>query len=152
MKKIKVMKKRSLVFGLGLLLAALPMMKIEAQAEMETFALASNLTSPYEKSNVSANVETNNDIISEKSVIEKPGKMVFFFKEDVLNLSYINEDNKYSELIIKDNTGLVLYSDYLGRKQVGQSRLATTKLPMGDYVAVFKSGKESYELSFAIEK
>lgn len=146
------MKKRSLLLGLGLLLAMLPAIKMNAQSEVEPLALATKNLSKYNAINQTISVDTRSTMSPSTSLLEEPGKMVLYFSEEILTLSYVNSDKEVVEFTIREESGDVIYKKGFGKTVMVHNRVVTTELPSGEYIATFRSGNDYYEKSFEIEK
>lgn len=141
------MKKRSLKLGLKLLLAVLPAGLINAQTVIVDEDLYAHVnTSGEEKVELTKSTIRDNDGIQ---VIEEPGKMVFYYDNDVITLSYVNLEKQRVSLYVRDMNGELLYNENF-RSPVVHNRLITAALPAGEYVAIFKTGKDEYKRTFKV--
>ncbi|MFB6319346.1 hypothetical protein [Saccharicrinis sp. FJH54] len=149
------MKKRSLFVGLSLLLAGLPFGSMEAQfaGNDNDFYLASNIENQPVLASESKSVPIDAD--EEESavrLIEEPGKMVMYYSEDVLTLSYVNQDRAKVFFSVNDEDGNMLYSKYFRDEPMVHSRVLMNKLPAGEYVAVLRTDKDLIRKSFVINQ
>jgi hypothetical protein len=85
-------------------------------------------------------------------VLEQPGKVVMFYSDNIFTLSYMNEDQKATYLILKDDKGNVLYESDNMKSPVVHSRLVLKSFPAGEYSAEFYTKGARYEKSFVIGK
>ncbi|MFC0878197.1 hypothetical protein ACE01N_16495 [Saccharicrinis sp. FJH2] len=149
------MKKRSLFLGLSLLLAVLPFGSMNAQfaGSDNDFYLASNI----EIQPIEVNDSKSSSVASEESesalrLIEEPGKMVMYYSEDVLTLSYVNSSRGRVFFSVNDEDGNMLYSKYFKDEPMVHSRVLMNKLPDGEYVAVLRTDKDLIRKSFVINQ
>ena len=141
------MKKRSLKLGLKLLLAVLPVGLINGQTISDNEAVFAHVnTSMAEDLNTTKSTARD---ISGFQIIEEPGKMVFYYDNEVITLSYMNLEEEKVSLAVKDSHGELLYKENFNSRVV-HNRLITTALPAGEYVAVFATGKDEYKKSFKV--
>lgn len=85
-------------------------------------------------------------------VLEQPGKVVMFYADNIFTLSYMNEDQKATYLVLKDENGNVLYESSNMKSPVVHSRLVLESFPVGVYSAEFYTKGACYEKTFVIGK
>lgn len=148
-----IMKKRSLMIGLKLLFAVLPLGIVNAQSsDSEKVVLALNESVEPEKGAETLKVSPENSTLDVVGSLEQPGKMVLYYAKDVVTLSYINNSKAPAHFYIEDYYGDVLYSANFKNELIVHSRLKMNNLPNGVYVAVFETGKDSFKKSFEINQ
>ena len=138
--------------GLGLLIAMLPAITMDAQSEAETLALASKNLSKYNAINQIASLDSRAKTSPSASLLEEPGKMVMYYSDEIITLSYVNNDKEHVEFTIKEESGEIIYKKGFGKNVMVHNRVVTSELPSGEYIATFRSGNDYYEKSFEITK
>lgn len=85
-------------------------------------------------------------------ILEQPGKVVMFFADNIFTLSYLNEEQKSTYLIIRDVNGELLYESGRMNSPVVHSRLLLESFPAGEYSAEFITKGARFEKTFVISK
>lgn len=148
------MKKRNLILGLSLLLAGLPMVCVNAQfdGDNDSFFIASNMETQAMDAE-SKPVQVMSDEENETfRVVEEPGKMVLYYTDEIMTLSYVNDNKDKVYFSIRDEAGNMLFSRYFRKDPVVHSRVILSKLPAGEYYAVLRTDKDLFRKSFEISK
>lgn len=149
------MKKRSLALGFSLLIAGLPLVSVNAQTveEGDSFYIASNIVSqPVENVALNAVPADEDEDDATFRMVEEPGILMLYLADDVMTLSYVNDDREKVFFAINDEDGNMLFSRYFKDEPMVHSRVVLSKLPAGEYSAVLRTDKDLYRKSFAIKE